>query len=477
MTSTFEDNLETLRTTLADEQDITMFCDDYVRGDQINPYSPDEYTEEYRELVERAKTNIIRLPPIVIAQVTSVAGYRRVEDYDDKGNPTSVAFPQEWKDLKRQRLGITEKPIYNAAATYGQAFVEVYVDTFNQPRFKILSSLNTCAIYENPASDEFPLAVYEVVKEPRGDNPGQAYGWDDAAKYELTTNDDGEWEVAKTTAHDFKVTPVVRFPCFLDSEGRVSGLVEHLVPGQDRVNQSVLDLLTGQAYTGSQIYTASGVRGEPIFDDEGNAVIDENTGEQAVRPLQLSSRRVLTADDPTAKFGTLSAGDLRSLMESLGNALETFAITAQMSPYIFHQGSFDNISADALAAVDAQFFRLIGMLHDQWAECWCSVLRLFARARGNTEGAEAYDSELRFADFSIKTFGGFAEGLARIGDSLEIPKRGLWQLIPGVSSSMIQQWVELAEDQASLGEPPDDPAGYEDQIAQSATSREVSVDE
>ena len=58
-------------------------------------------------------------------------------------------------------------------------------------------------------------------------------------------NDKGEWEIVDIFPHDLEVTPVVRFPCFLDSEGRVSGLVEHLIPGQDRVNQSVLDLLTG----------------------------------------------------------------------------------------------------------------------------------------------------------------------------------------------------------------------------------------
>lgn len=481
MTSTLEDNLKALRDTLEDEQDITTICDEYVRGDQINPYSADEYTEEYRELVERAKTNIIRLPPIVIAQVTSVAGYRRVEDYTDEGEPISVPFPQEWKDLKRQRLGMVEKPIYNAAATYGQAFVEVFTDTFGRPRFKILSSLNTVALFENPASDEYPLAAYELVREPQGENPGLAYGWDETAKYELATDENGEWVVAVVTPHGLGVTPVVRFPCFLDSEGRVSGLVEHLIPGQDRVNQSVLDLLTGQAYTGSQVYTASGVRGEPAFDENGDPLIDPNTGEQAVRPLQVSSRRVLTADDPDAKFGTLSAGDLRSLMESLGNALETFAITAQMSPYIFHQGSFDNISADALAAVDAQFFRLVGMLHDQWAECWGSVLRLFARINGDTAGAEAYDSELRFADFSIRTFGGVAEGLARVAESLGVPKRGLWQMIPGTSSSMLQQWDELLDEEQMMGLAPDDPAGYDARVAQAATSRrpvtEAGVDD
>ena len=467
MSSTLVDNLELVQKTLAEEQEVTSQCDRYVRGEQIDPYSPNEYEDEYRELVARCKTNVIRIPPLVVSQVSSVAGFRRVEDYDVNGEPISVPFPQEWKDLKRQRLGVIEKPIYHASATFGQAFVEVYTDPDGKPAVNVLSSLNTVAMFDNPVSDEFPDLVYELVSEPSDDLEGQAWGWDSEAKYDIRTKN-GKWQIHAAIPHGLGVTPVVRFPCFLDTEGRVTGLVENLIEAQDRINQTVLDLLTGQAYTGSQVYTASGVKGEPVFDENGNAVIDPNTGDQAVRPLQISSRRVLTSDDPSAKFGTLGAGDLRSIMEALGNALETFAILGQMSPYIFHQGGFDNLSTETLAAIDAQFFRLINMLHDQWAECWCSVMRLFARINNDEAGATAWDSEVRWADYSIKTFSGVADGLSKVVDSLGIPKRGAWQMIPGVSASMLQQWDELKAQEGEFGLDPDDPTLYNDEIQQSS---------
>lgn len=471
MASALEENLELLRNVLKEEQVITVQCDDYVRGDQVNPYSPDEYTKEYRELVARAKTNVIRIPPLVVAQVSSLTGFRRVEDYDENGDPVSVAFPPEWKDLKRCRLGVVEKPIYQAAATYGQAFVEVYQDTSGAPRINVLSSVNTVALFDNPVSDEFPAVVYEFISEPTEEKSGRALGWDAVAKYDLRTNGKGEWEVYDTIPHSLGVTPIVRFACFLDSEGRVSGLVEHLIEPQDRINQSTLDLLTSQAYTGSQVYTASGVSGEPIFDEDGNSVIDENTGEQAVRPLQISSRRILTSPDKDAKFSSLSAGDLRSLMESLSNALSTFAMQGQMSPYIFQQGGFDNLSTDSLAAIDKQFFRLIEMLHDQWGENWSSVMRLFSLIRGDEAGANAFDSETRWTDYSIRTFSGVADGLAKMVEALEIPKRGAWQMIPGVSSSMLQQWDELKDKEGEFGLDPDDPEAYGEEIRQSSTAR------
>lgn len=473
MTS-FEENLELLRSTLSDEQDITTICDDYVQGDQINPYSPDMYAQEYRELVKRAKTNIIRLPPVVVAQVSSIAGFRRVEDYEDDGTPVSKPFPQEWKDLKRCRLGVIESPIYTAAATYGQAFVEVSRGPSGEPKLNVLSSLNTTALFANPVSDEFPTLVYSLEREPADDVVGQAWGWDEVAKYDIRTDMHGEWYVAETYPHGLGVTPVVRFHCFLDTEGRASGLVEHLIEPQDRINQSVLDLLTAQAYTGQPVRTASGVTGEGVVDADGNPVIDPYTGKQATKPIRMDGRRLLTAESPDARFSTLAGADLRSLLEAIGDALNTFAIEGQMSPYIFHQGGFDNLSTDALAAIDAQFFRLINMLHDQWAESWCSIMRLFSKVRGDDAGASAFDSEVRWADYSIKTFAGIADGLAKVVDSLEIPKRGAWQLIPGVSASVLQQWDELKEKEGENGLEPDDPSGFESELNQ--TRRPVSIE-
>src|SRR5699024_10512589 len=144
-----------------------------------------------RELVARAKTNVIRLPPAVVAQVSSVAGVRRVEDSADSGEPVSGALTQAGKDLKRCRLSVVEKPASPAAAAYGQAFVEVVKGRDGRPGVNVLSSVNTVALFDNPVSDEFPAVVYEFVSEPSDDKPGQAYGWDDEARYDIRTNSKG----------------------------------------------------------------------------------------------------------------------------------------------------------------------------------------------------------------------------------------------------------------------------------------------
>lgn len=461
MDETLMGDIEDLLENLKAEQAVTTMCDAYVNGEHEDPWAPDEYDQEYKELKERAKVNLIRLPPLVVSQVSTVEGYRRVESYDDQGNPKSNRFPEEFKDFRRLRFGNLQSVVHEASAKYGQAFVEVYKDG-DRPGANILSSLNTTAIWDNPVSDEYPRSVFLLVSSPHNDVSGVAYGWDNVNKYELRTDKNGEWYAAKTVPHGFSHTPVARFPCFLDSEGRVTGIVENLIAPQDRVNQTILDLLTGQAYTGNQIYTATGVQGELVTDYDGTPKLDEN-GNEVYRPFRMSARRVLTSDAPDVKFDRIPAGSLEDLLSALGNALESFAVAGQQSPYIFH-GKISNLSADALAAIDSQFFRLVKHLHKQWGEAWASVFRLFAEARGDAAGADAWDVEVRWADFSIKTFSAFADGLAKVADSLDIPRRGLWHMVPETSSSTLEYWDELRDTEMDYAHDADDPGEFDRQV-------------
>jgi hypothetical protein len=460
---TLTEDLDGLFNALGGEQEVTKLCDDYIQGKQADPWSPDEFDQEYKELKDRAKTNIIRLPPIIVSEVSIVQGYRRTTSYDSDGNAISDRFPQEFKDWRRLRFANLQSVVHHASAAYGQAFVEVYRDPVKgRPGANILSSLETTALWDNAVSDEYPRSALTVIRQAADESPGLAYGWDRVNKYRLETNKNNEWVVVEFAPHGFGDTPIVRFPCFLDSEGRVQGLVENLIEPQDRVNQSVLDLLTGQAYTGNQIYTASGVQGEKVLDYDGTPKLDEN-GNEIIRPFRISARRTITTDNPDVKFDRIPAGSLESLLAALGNALEIFAVAGQMSPYIFH-GKISNLAAEALAALDSQFFRLVKYLQSNWGEGWASVFRLFAECNGDEEGAEAWDVEVRWADFSIKTFSAYADGLAKIAENLGVPLEGLWHMIPEVSSSTIEHWRELREKQLDEGFADDEAAEFDRQI-------------
>lgn len=437
------DDLEVLLDVLDDEQKITVVCDDYVNGIQDDPWSPDEQDFEYAELKERAKVNLIRLPPAVLAEVSNLQGYRRVVAYDDAGEAIeSNRFPDEFKDWRRLRLARVQHTLYQGSVTYGQSFLEVF-STDGRPNAQVLSSLNTVALWDNPVSDEFPRSVLTIVRAHTESEGGLAYGWDSVNKYVLVTDDAGRWVVDEAVPHGLPATPIVRFPCFIDTEGRVSGLVEGLVEPQDRINQSTLDLLTGQAYTGNQVYTIAGARGEKVLNPDGSPVLDEY-GREVYRPFRMGARRVITSDSESTKFDRIPAGSLSDLLSALGSALEMFAVAGQQSPYIF-TGKVSNLSSEALAALDSQFFRLVKFLHSQWGEAWVSCFRLFAWINGDVEGWEAWDVETRWEDFSIKTFSAYADGLSKVADSLQIPREGLWHMVPGVSSSTIEYWKSLKE--------------------------------
>jgi hypothetical protein len=46
----------------------------------------------------------------------------------------------------------------------------------------------------------------------------------------------------------------------------------------------------------------------------------------------------------------------------------------------------------------------------------------------------------------MKSLAQSADGLGKLADSLDIPKRGLWPRVPGVTATEIGEWEQIRED-------------------------------
>lgn len=414
-------------------------ADRYLRGDHDKPYYPVSATRETKELATKAITNWMPLIVGVPAQVSFVEGMRR--DKDDN--------PAEFKVWDENRMSSRQTRIYRSALTFGHSFVAL--DLSNGPskiKLRSLSPLSTIALYDDPGSDMFPIWALTVLEMPAGkDVPGRAMYWDDEIQCELHYRSDGTFTIIDETAIEHKLgdCPVGRFTTELDLEGRARGLVEQMIPLQDRINQTVFDLLIAQTYGAFNQRYAAGLVGDPIFDDEGNPVLDED-GEQMTRPLEMDPSRIWASDDPDTKFGTLEGTPLGGFIEALEIAVQHLAAISQIPPHAL-LGTMANLSAEALAAAEAQLMRMVDALHFSWGETWASLFQLVARAQKITEG-DAYTAQIRWRDMSAKTMAGTMDALGKAAQMLEIPKRGLWSRFPGATDSDIERWNDMAKEDA-----------------------------
>src|SRR5699024_1659923 len=173
---------------------------------------------------------------------------------------SSTSSPQ-WDFWQRSRLDARQMAIYRDGLTFGHVFVSVGKDANGKAVARALSPMRTAALFRDPANDEEPYAVLTIDSYPssgrEGEIPGEATLWDSARRYSIEFGE--RIRIVAKEAHGADRCPVIRFAPYVDLEGRTIGLVEPLIPLNDRINQTVFDLLVAQTYSSFKVRFATGM--------------------------------------------------------------------------------------------------------------------------------------------------------------------------------------------------------------------------
>ena len=250
--------IDIARATLESDKDDLDEIDRYLDGNHMMPYMPISADLEYRTLARRAITNW--MPIIVEAplQMLYVDSFRRT-----KATPGEVLTPemQHWQD---SRLDNRQIPVHGEALSYGQSYVLTKRDEDKKVRSYGISARDAVALYNNPATDLDPVAFVHFVRDGRKEKdkwvPGLIEVYDETDYHLFEVAEDGTLTLtAGPTPHGAKECPGTRFTAKIDLKGRVSGLVKSAIPIQDRINQTIFDLLVAQTYTSFEVRTATGM--------------------------------------------------------------------------------------------------------------------------------------------------------------------------------------------------------------------------
>lgn len=452
----------------------------YLMGDHLLPYAPRDTTDQIADLQERSITNWMPLLVGLPVQVSYVDGYRR--GTYGLGRDTSVATGQEiaaGKDPKRfsaeyacwqrNRMDARQATIYKAALTYGHSFAHVNnLHPSGDVKVEVLGTRHTVAFFDDPVNDIRPKIVLTVRSYARDeDTPGLAIAWDDQCRYELNIDEEGVFTARnEPIPHGLGGCPVVRYTCGApDDEGRSLGVInDTMITLQNRVNQAAFSTNITADFGAFKVRTAAGLQvlyktdpatGEPLLDADGNPI---------PMPIQVSQAKMLISDDPNTKFGQLDETPLAGYLHNEDQATKNLAAIAQF-PLHALIGNVSNLSAEALNALEAQFMRHMNSLHMSWGESHEELFRLIAEALGDSEGANAYGGEVRWRDMTSKAFGATMDGLGKAADQLGMPKRGLWAMMPGVTSGDLQDLEALHQQELT-------DAIFNQQNTQPASARE-----
>ena len=453
--------IETMYATLQSDR-INYFdtAYDYYMGDQLRPYAPRNATEQIQDLQERSITNWMPLLVGLPVQVSYVDGYRRgtyglgadpkpASGEDIAAGKDPKRFSAEYACWQRNRMDARQATIYKAALTYGHSFAHVNsVHPSGDVKVEVLGTRHTIAFFDDAVNDIRPKIVLTVKSYARDDKtPGLAIVWDDIYRYELNIREDHTFTAkGDPIPHGMTGCPVVRYTCGApDDEGRALGVInDTMITLQNRVNQASFSTNVTADFGAFKVRTAAGLQvlykvdsttGEPLLDAGGNPI---------PMPIEVSQAKMLISDDPQTKFGQLDETPLDGYLKNEDQATKNLAAIAQF-PLHALIGNVSNLSAEALNALEAQFMRQMNSLHTSWGESHEELFRLMAEALEDAEGANAYGGEVRWRDMSSKAFGATMDGLGKAADMLGMPKRGLWAMMPGITSGDLQDLEALHE--------------------------------
>lgn len=302
----------------------------YVAGNHRPAYVPKEATAEYRALARKATVNFVGLVLRSLLQDLSITGYR----HEDMGLGARV-----WDGWVKAGM---QSGKANLAIRHAAVEGESYSALMPTPRTRtwtacVFSKHEVYAHYVDPVNDPRPHIFAARIP----GEPDLAGVWMEKNVGLLDMRSRTMVGFSSTAQQFFGDTePVVRYTAgdwIVSAKGIMEpvGEIEPLLAAQDRVNQAVMDLLLVQTFGAVTLRYIAGLS-LPSDDDEAKA-----------KKLVMAVDRLLTAEDPETKFGSLVGTPLEPFIRNVDAAIRHLAIISQTPPNRL-LGELENIGADAI---------------------------------------------------------------------------------------------------------------------------------
>lgn len=389
------------------------------RGHFDLPWMPRQAAVEYRILVQRARSNWLRLVVQVISQRLRVDGFRSSADQE--------ADAAAWSRWQANGLDAVQGRVHRTALSLSEAYCTVWPVDGAEPRIVGESPLKMYGDLEDADSRRLGLAL----KRWRTVTGDVAALYDDVAVWNLRRDAKDGWGITGMGEHGLGECPVVWFPNDPDLDGNCFSEIAPLLPIQNRINETLLDRLMSQKFGAFRQRWATGM-----------AIPEDDNGAQ-IEPFRSMIDRLWMAEDPDVKFGEFTPTDLGPYISAVADDVRQLAAVSQVPPH-FLLGDLANLSAEALVAAESGLKFRVEEKQDSFGEAWEKVMRLAAAAAGDEAGATDLESQVIWHDTEARSQGALVDGLQKMR-AMGVPLRFLLEeygLTAGTIDRVMEQAVE-----------------------------------
>lgn len=382
-------------------------------------------TPEKRALRELAETPLLRLIVEETAQQMILSGVST----DSVSNVKNLFAPWAYNGMPSR-----EGALWEAALSYGYAYMMVLPAMSDSPLYadgrawmRPYSPRNLFTLYGDVSDDEYPIAALRVIPQPGGTEVYRLY--DEECVHFLGREKSGEIQLIESRPHNLGIVPVVQFASDKDLEGRTFGEVEKNKTGVKRLIKTLYDRLLIQHHNSWRIIYATGME------------VPNDAAEREEAKMKLANDSVLTGEEGVS-FGSLPETQLSGILQAVETDVHMLAATSQTPVWTFNGGQLVNLSADALAEARSTQRNKIRQKKKAMGRSIAEVLRLASLVEGRVEDANDFSITAQWEDVESRSLSQAADALGKMAQSLSVPPEKLWDMIPGVTPQMAEDWRE-----------------------------------
>ncbi|NKZ13659.1 phage portal protein [Mycolicibacterium septicum DSM 44393] len=294
---------------------------------------------------------------------------------------SGVEGTDAWSLFEYSDLDQLAAQVHRDALLYGVGYVLVWTDSNGKPRATVESPKQVIAQRDPVTRD-----VVKAVKRVRTKTTTEAWVYypDRVEHWRSNSPSSGNagYALVETVPHTLGVVPVVPI-------GDDSSAIDDLLSLQDGINKLLTDMLIASEYAGRPRRYATGIElvEKPVTDDQGQPVIDPDTGEvvtEAVNPFP-ESNRMMVSEAAESKFGALPAADLKTFESGIRVLISQAMMVSGLPAHYVGLLQESVTSADALRAAEAALVARAEARQRIYGVGWEAVARLLVAIRDGVD--------------------------------------------------------------------------------------------
>ena len=438
MAEEYEDNsplgmVKSLEQELNARQVTLSRLQDYHDGRHRLAFTSQKFRDAFGGMFASFADNWCQLVVDAVEERLNVEGFRYGED------PKSDK--DAWAIWQRNGLDADSQLAHSEALIKGDSYAIVWADDNGQPKISIESPRDVIVAYA-PGNRKKRVAALKRWRDDDGYHctlftPNYVF------KFEREDGTSGDWKPKQKTTEPWPlpnplgvvpVVPIVNRASLTSNYGQSEFF--NVIPQQDAVNKLLADMLVASEYIAFPQRYVTGLE----------IPVDENTG-RAIPPFQIALDKLLVAEDPAARFGTLSAGDLSNYVQGIETLVQHIASQTRTPPHYFYlSGNFP--SGDAIKSAETGLVAKSRRKMRFFGEAWEEVMRLSFKVLGDPRGDET-TAETIWGDPEYRSEAELADALVKRG-SIGVPQQQLWE-DAGYSQTQIARFKAMQADDVLSG--------------------------